>query len=304
MRHYTLRQIDSLLEFAATGSISAAAERLHLTQPAVSVQLRQLEEAVGVQLLTQVGRRLQLTEAGEALVGHATRIRAQLERMEDAMAAFRGLRRGRLRLGCVTTAKYFVPMLLTHFRGLYPGIEIALSIENRDTILGQLERWEIDLAIMGRAPEDQPCVAHPFATNPLSVVAAPDHPLVQASSPQPLSALKDDVWVVRERGSGTRQAMERLFTKHRFKPRIAMELPSNETIKQAAMAGMGIAFLSERTIRHELAGGRLASLAITGLPLVRHWYVVTRADLESSPAADAMQRFLLERGAALIDAWA
>lgn len=304
MNHYTLRQLDALIEFARTGSISAAAERLHLTQPAVSIQLRQLEEAMGVRLLVPDGRRLQLTEAGDALLSHATRIRAQLERMEDTMAAFRGLRRGRLRLGCVTTAKYFVPMLLTHFRALHPAIDIELAIENRDAILGQLERWEIDLAVMGRAPEDRPCNAHAFAKNPLTIVAAPGHPMSGDPNVRALSALKDEVWVVRERGSGTRQAMERLLARHRFKPQIAMELPSNETIKQAAMAGMGIAFLSKRTIRHELAAGRLVSLSIAGLPLVRQWYVVTMADLELSPAAEAMRAFLIERGEALIDAWA
>jgi len=177
MRHYTLKQIDTFLEVARELSVSRAAERLHVTQPAVSMQLRQLESALGVPLLQQVGRRLQLTDAGRDLQRIGAGATAQFKELEDVMASHRGLQRGRIQLGIVSTAKYFVPMLLVRFRKKFPAIEVELKINNRESILNLLVRNEIDLVIMGRAPDEIDCVARPFATNPMGIVAAPEHPL-------------------------------------------------------------------------------------------------------------------------------
>lgn len=303
MRRYTLRQIDTFLEVARELSVSRAATKLHVTQPAVSMQLRQLEEALGLPLLEQVGRRIRLTEAGLDLQRIGAGTVAQLKELEDVMASHQGLQRGRIHLGIVSTAKYFVPMLLVWFRKQFPAIEVELKINNRESILNLLARNEIDLVVMGRAPDDIDCVATPFATNPMGFIGAPEHPLSRRRQAS-LSILKEQDFVVREQGSGTRAAMERLFSKHRVKPRIVMELPSNETIKQAVMAGMGLSFLSLRTVRHEMTSGHLVLLDLEGLPILKHWYVTHLASKRLSPAAAAFKSFLVEEAAALIETWA
>jgi DNA-binding transcriptional LysR family regulator len=303
MRRYTLRQLDTFLEVARQLSISRAAAALHISQPAVSMQLRQLEEIVGMPLYEQVGRKIRLTDAGLDVEHHAVAAVAQLRQLEDAMAARRGIRKGRVELAMVSTAKYFVPMLLVLFRKKFPDIEIALQIHNRESIMELLLRNEVDLVIMGRAPDTIDCVASAFATNPLGVICAPGHPLSRRRN-APLSVLNDEVFVVRETGSGTRQAMERLFGEHGIHPKVAMEMPSNETIKQAVMAGMGMSFLSLRTIRHELASGHLALVDIAGLPIVRHWHITHLAARRLSPAACAFKAFIVDEAAALIKSWA
>ena len=302
MRAYTLRQLETFLAVAREMSVSRAAEHLHVTQPAVSMQLRQLEEALGSPLLEPSGRGIALTGAGAELREYALRVVFQLTELDNVMAERRGAYRGRIELAIVTTAKYFVPMLLVRFRKKFPKIEIGLRVHNREAILQLLARNEVDLIMMGRVPDEIECVAAPFATNPLGVVSAPDHPLSRRRNID-LRALKDQDFVARERGSGTRLAMERLFAKHRVKPRIIMEIPSNETIKQAVMAGMGLSFLSLRTARQEIAAGHLVLLDIKGLPLIRHWYVTRLKIKRLSPAAAEFERFLLEEGGALVDAW-
>lgn len=303
MRRYTLRQLDTFLEVARDLSISQAAEKMHVTQPAVSMQMRQLEEAVGVPLYEQMGRKIRLTEAGEDFQQYAVAAIAQLKQMEDAMAQRRGLKKGRVELAIVSTAKYFVPMLLVKFRKRFPEIDVALHIHNRENIVKLLNRNEIDLIIMGRAPDNLDCAATAFATNPMGVISAPEHPLSRRRN-APLAILNDQEFVVRESGSGTRQAMERLFAEHQIQARIVMEMPSNETIKQAVMAGMGLSFLSLRTIRHELASGHLVRLDIEGLPLIKHWYVTHLNSKRLSPATEALKNFLIEEAGPLINLWA
>lgn len=303
MRNYTLKQIQTFLEVAREKSVSKAAERLFVTQPAVSMQIRQLEEAFGLALIEPQGRNIQLTGAGQEFLTHAMAAMAQLKDIEAIMAEHVGIRKGRIELAVVSTAKYFVPMLLVRFGKLYPGIEVKLHIDNRDTILGLLGRNEVDLVVMGRAPNTLDCEATAFATNPLAIVSAPDHPLSRRKR-LAFEMLKDFGFVVREKGSGTRAAMERLFGQHDLPIKVAMEMPSNETIKQAVMAGMGLSFLSLRTVRHELAAGHLALLDINGLPLVGHWYVTHLTQKKLSPAAKAFKAFLIEQGAPLIESWA
>ncbi|PUA19828.1 LysR family transcriptional regulator [Glaciimonas sp. PCH181] len=303
MRQYTLRQLDTFLEVARELSISRAAEKLHVTQPAVSMQLRQLENAIGTPLLEQVGRKMLLTAAGVDFRQYAFDALAQLTLLEAAMAERRELKKGRVELAIVSTAKYFVPMLLVRFRQQYPAIQVVLHIHNRESIMNSLVRNEIDLVIMGRAPDTIDTVAVAFATNPLGIVSAPGHPLSRRRN-APLSILNGQDFVVRESGSGTRQSMERLFLEKGISPNIVMEMPSNETIKQAVMADMGLSFLSLRTTRHELASGHLVLLDIAGLPVVRHWHVTHLKGKRLSPAAGALKDFLIEEAGPLIDEWA
>lgn len=303
MRRYTIRQLDTFLEVARQRSVSRAAEILHVSQPAVSMQLRQLEDAMGLPLIEHIGRGIMLTDAGQDFHQYAVAAAAQLKQLEDAMAERRGIKKGRVELAIVSTAKYFVPMLLVHFRQKFPDVEVVLQIHNRDSIMNLLTRNEIDLVIMGRAPDTIECVAAAFATNPLGIISAPGHPLSRRRS-APISILDGQDFVVRETGSGTRQSMERLFSEHDVRPNIVMEMPSNETIKQAVMAGMGLSFLSLRTIRHELASGHLVLLDIAGLPIVRHWHVTHLASKRLSPAARELKSFLVEEAGPLVTAWA
>jgi DNA-binding transcriptional LysR family regulator len=193
-------------------------------------------------------------------------------------------------------------MLLVRFGKLFPDIDVQLQIDNRENILGLLARNEADLVVMGRAPSSLDCEATPFATNPQAVLAAPDHALVRRRK-LPFSALGEHRFVVREEGSGTRAAMERLFAEHQTPLNVVMEMPSNETIKQAVMAGMGLSFLSLRTVRHELASGHIALVDVEDLPVMGHWYVTHLRPKKLSPAARAFKEFLIEQGGALMDAW-
>ncbi len=302
MRRYTLKQIETFMEVARQRSVSKAAERLFVTQPAVSMQIRQLEDAFGLPLIEPIGRNIRLTNAGEALLTQAIAAMGQFKDMEALMAEHVGLKKGRIDLAVVTTAKYFVPMLLVRFGKLFPGIDVQLKIDNRENVLGMLARNEADLVVMGRAPSHLDCEATVFATNPLSIVAAPEHVLSRRKR-LAFSALGDHGFVVREQGSGTRAAMERLFAEHQTPLNVVMEMPSNETIKQAVMAGMGLSFLSMRTVRHELAGGYIALVDVEGLPQMGHWYVTHLAGKKLSPVAKAFKAFLIEQGGALMDSW-
>ena len=303
MRPYTFKQIQTFLEVARQRSVSKAAERLFVTQPAVSMQIRQLEEAFGLPLIEPTGRNIRLTQAGEVFQTHAIAAMGQFKDLEATMAEHVGLKRGRIDLAVVSTAKYFIPMLLVQFGKLHPGIEVELKIDNRENTLGLLARNEADLVVMGRAPANLDCEATPFATNPQAFVAAPGHALVRRKH-LPFSALADYSFVVREEGSGTRAAMERLFSEHQTSMNVVMVMPSNESIKQAVMAGMGLSFLSLRTVRHELASGHLALLDIQGIPLMGNWYITHLSQKKLSPAATSFKAFLTEQGGPLINSWA
>ena len=303
MRNYTLKQLQTFIEVAREKSVSKAAERLFVTQPAVSMQIRQLEDAFGLALIEPIGRNIRLTNAGHEFLTHAMASLAQLKDLESSMAEHVGMKKGRIDLAIVSTAKYFVPMLLVRFSQLLPGIEVKLRIDNRENILGLLSRSEIDLVIMGRAPTTLDCEATPFVTNPLGIVCAPDHPLSRRKRVS-IDTLKDYEFVVREQGSGTRAAMERLFAQHDLPLKVVMEMPSNETIKQAVMAGMGLSFLSLRTVRHELAGGHIGLVDVSGMPIMGKWYVTHLSQKKLSPAAKSFKAFLIEQGGPLIDSWA
>ena len=267
------------------------------------MQMRQLEEAAGMPLYEQTGRKIRLTDAGQDFQQYAIAAIAQLKQLEDAMAERRGIKKGRVELAIVSTVKYFVPMLLVRFRKKFPDIEVVLQIHNRESIVNLLTRNEIDLVIMGHTPDTIECISTAFATNPMGVICAPEHPLSRRRH-APLSILNEQDFVVRESGSGTRKLMEQLFAEYGINPHIVMEMPSNETIKQAVMAGMGLSFLSLRTTRHELASGHLVLLNIEGLPIVRHWHVTHLASKRLSPAASVLKSFMIEEAGPLINLWA
>ena len=299
MRSATLRQLRTFTEVARRLSFTAAAKSLHLTQPAVSMQVRQLEQAAGLPLLEQFGRRVHLTDAGRELLRYAAGISDLLREAEDAMKALQGVGGGELSIAVTSTAKYFAPRLLAEFRRSHPEARLRLAVSNREAVVRELTENTVDLAVMGRPPRGLDTEAAPFARHPIAIIAAPDHPLVGRKR-LPLERLASETFIIRERGSGTRAAMEHVFAERGFKAGETLEMSSNETIKQAVMAGMGIAFLSMHTIGLELRAGRLALLAVSGLPVMREWYVIHRRGKRLSPAAQAFKSFLLEQGAGLI----
>jgi LysR family transcriptional regulator, low CO2-responsive transcriptional regulator len=294
MKGVTLRQLRIFSAVARHLSFGKAAEELHLTPPAISMQIKELEEQVGLPLFDRGGRSVTLTVTGEYLLVYVRKILATLKDAEDAVARLSGLQTGRLTIGMVSTAKYFVPRLMARFRAEHPGIEVRLAIGgNREQLVALLQANEVDLAIMGRPPRELATRAEPFAVHPHVIVTPPDHPLVKAGH-APASALADYEFLIREEGSGTRAAMEKFFADHRLAPRVAMEMTSNETIKQAVMAGMGISFLSLHTIGLELKAGLIAVPDIEGLPLAKRWYIVNTLAKTLSPAAEAFRYFMLE----------
>ena len=298
MRSVTFRQLRVFTEVARQLSFVRAAEVLHLTPPAVTMQVKELESALELLLFDRAGRKVSLSTAGEYFLVYAKRMLATLKDADDAMARFRRLEWGVLNVGMVSTAKYFMPLLLSRFREEHPGVELKLHVSaNREGLVTLLQQGEVDLAIMGRPPKEMATRAEPFAAHPHVFVAAPGHPLLSVGHP-PASALAQHALLAREPASGTRALMDRYFQDLRIEPRIAMELTSNETIKQAVMARLGVGFLSMHTIGLELKCGLLEIVPVEGTPIVRTWNVVHMQAKMLSPAAEALRYFILEHGEA------
>ena len=251
-------------------------------------------------MFERLGKKIFLTEAGAELHQHSRVIAQQLRDADEALAARKGLSQGRLVITMVSTAKYFVPPLLARFLKQHPGVTVKLSANNREVVLKQLADNEVDLAIMGRTPEGMEAVAEPFARHPHVIIAAPGHPLAKKRD-IPLERLAKETFLIREPGgSGTRGLLERLFAEHRLPLNVSMEMASNETIKQAVQAGMGISLLSLHTIELELKTRRLVVLDVHGLPIVRDWHVVHLAAKRLSPVAQAFRTFLLSTAGKLV----
>ena len=272
MRHSTLRQLEVFAAIARLGSFTRAAEELFLTQPTVSMQIKKLTDAIGLPLFEQVGKKIYLTDAGRELQKTSREIFDSFSRFEMQVADMKGLKQGMLRLAVVTTAKYFAPRLLGPFCQLYPGIEVSLKVSNRERILERLADNQDDLCILGQPPEGIDAVAEPFLENPLVVLALINHPLV-GQKKIPLARLAEEPFLLREPGSGTRMAVERLFSEQELKIRVRMELGSNEAIKQAIVGGLGVSVLSRHTLALDAPLGQLAILDVEGFPIQRHWYV-------------------------------
>lgn len=289
----SLRQLQIFREVARSLSYTRAAEALHLTQPAVFTQVRQLEDQLGSPLIERIGKRLYLTEAGEAVLGSAREVLGELERMEMRLADLRGLARGRLRLAAVSTAKYDVPGRLGDFCRRHPGIEVALFVGNREELLTRFAGNEDDLYILGTLPEGLEAEHFAFADNPLVAIAPAGHPLA-ARRGVPPGDLAAEPFVMRERGSGTRIAAERFFAAQGLAPAVRLELGANEAIKQAVIAGLGLSVLSRGTALLELQQGCLVELDVAGFPLHREWQVAWPRGKRLSLAAQAFLRQLRE----------
>jgi DNA-binding transcriptional LysR family regulator len=288
----TFRQLVLFESVARHLSFTRAAEELHLTQPAVSMQIRQLEDTVGSPLFEKTGKRISLTEAGEEVFHYGQAINRQLNEMQEVLESLRGLSRGRLHVAVASTINYFAPRLMAAFHRKYPGIHLELDVTNREKLIQMLIDNSVDMILMGQPPEDVQVESEAFMDNPLVVVAPPGHPLSGVAA-IPLARLAEEVFLMREPGSGTRQAMERLFAEHRLKIRQGMQMTRNEAIKQGVRAGLGLGIVSAHTIELELETGRLVVLDVEQFPIQRQWFLVYRKAKRLSPAGQAFRGFVL-----------
>ena len=291
----TIRQLRALAAVEAEGSITAAANLLHLTQPAVTLQLRNLQALAGLPLIQRTGDGMQLTDAGREVQRLTARIEAALLDCEQSLDMIAGRNSGRVSIGAVSTAKYFVPFAIAAFSRKFPKIDVQLKIGNREEIREALRSYELDIAVMGQPPADVEVEMRLLGKHPHIIVAAAGHAL---TTKRRLVAtdLANETFITREPGSGTRMLMEEFFRKTRLKAKIGMEMDSNETIKQAVIAGLGIAFISQHTVSHELQQRRLVALKVAGLPVMRQWHAIRRADRILLPPALAMMDFLGQEG--------
>lgn len=298
MKNATFRQLRVFAAVARHLSFAKAARELHLTPPAVTMQVKDLEAQIGLPLFDRNGRQVSLTTPGEYMLVYARKLLATLKDAEDAAARLKQAKAGSLTIGMVSTAKYFLPRMLAEFRREHEHVEIRLAEGNREKLVQMLQANELDVAIMGRPPRELATRAEPFAAHPHVFIAAPAHPLVQRHAPVDAESLRPHDFIVREEGSGTRAALHRFLEDARIEPRVAMEMASNETIKQAVIAGMGLSFLSLHTLELELEKGLLVVLDVEGAPVLRAWNVVHMLSKVLSPAAEAFRYYMLEQGEA------
>jgi DNA-binding transcriptional LysR family regulator len=277
MRDVTLKQLRYLTATIRTGSLVGAAAELHLTAPAVAAQLRFLEKSIGLTLLERGPGGQRATEAGRLLMYTGARIEAELAACDDAVSALRSAHVGRVSLGAVSTAKYFAPHVLASFQREHPDISVTLSIGNRDEVLARLEGYDVDLAVMGRAPVRIEAEQEEFGEHPYVIIAAPDHSLVQQHE-IPFAKIATETFLMRESGSGTRLHLEALFA------------------SAGVLAGLGLALISAHTIAAEVQDGRLAILDVVGLPIRRKWLVVRMSRRALSPATQALWDFFRTEG--------
>ena len=286
LQNVTLHQLRIFLMLAKHMKMRAAAEELHMTPGALSIQIKQLAESLGVPLHEQIGKQLHLTATGRLVEAACKDVFGRLDDLAMELAEVQGLERGSLKLSIITIAKYFVPRLLGEFSARHPGIEAALEVVNRDQILERLRQNLDDLYIMGQVPEHLNVVAVPFMENPLVAVAPTNHSLVGRRDISP-KLLDGEPFIAREPGSGTRLAAERFFEAHDVSPRIRMTLGSTEAIKQTVAGGLGLAVLSRHALSLDATSGAFAVLDIQGFPLVRHWYAVYPKGKKLSVVAQA-----------------
>lgn len=295
MRNITIKQLRLLAAAARSGSFAAAAEASNVTPPAVTMQMHQLEADVGLPLFERDGRGIRLTAAGREVLAAAERIDAVIADCAAGLAGLKSLANGRVAVGVVSTAKYFAPQMLAAFARSHPGIDIELVVGNREDTIAAFRDGRFDVAVMGRPPEGIEVERTPIGDHPQVIIAPPDHRLARQRAIAPQKIVGETL-LMREVGSGTRLLAERFLARHDIKPRIGMEIGSNETIKQAVIAGLGIAFISGHTIASEINDGRLVVLDVVGLPEIRHWFVVRPAAKRLMPAAGALRDFLVTEG--------
>ena len=295
MRNITLKHLRIVAAIARTSRVQAASDQLGVTAPAVTIQLKQLEEELGLTLFDRARQGMMITTAGQMVLDMANKVEAVLVDSAQVLDALRGLRGGKVSVGVVSTAKYFAPAMLGSFHRLHPDIEISLNVGNRGDMIRALAGLEFDLVIMGLPPEGADVERAVIGDHPHVIIAPPDHKFARRFR-IPLSDLANEPFLTREEGSGTRMLMQRIFADAQITPRTAMEMSSNETIKQAVMAGLGVAFLSGHTIATEVEMGRLAILDVLGLPARRQWQIVRHSGKQMMPASAALWAFLKDEG--------
>ena len=292
MRNSTLKQLRALAAVIENGTVTAAAHLLSVTPPAITSQLQLLENAAGMKLLERTNDGYQPTGAGREVYNAWTQIETSLGECAEVLARMKGLESGQVFAGVISTAKYFAPKALAAFAQAHPGIDVRLTVGNRREIISALETNRVDFAIMGRPPKSLLVDSRVIGDHPHVIIAPPDHPLAGSKNISPARISKQTL-LARELGSGTRLLTERLFIDAGIKPVAGMEMGSNETIKQAVIAGLGIALLSAHTIAAEISEKRLVVLDVVGLPVVRQWYIVKRHDKHLLPAAQALMDFIV-----------
>ena len=300
MKNVTIRQLQIFSVAATQLSFARAAEELHLTHAAISLQIKQLEGVSDSILFDRIGKRVYLTEAGEVLLDHARQILRLLKDADESLMALKGLKGGRVAIAVTSTAEYFAPGLLAAFRKAHPEVRVRLLVHNREEVARSLEANEVDMAIMGRPPADMDAEAVNFAPHPFVIVSCADHPLAGRTG-LTVDDIIEEPMIVREVGSGTRSAMEEFFRLRSLEPNIVMEMGSNEAIKQAVVAGLGISFLSQHTLGLELSAGRLAVLQVEGASVMRRWFMVRHKGKRLTPALAAFWDFVLESAPAYLE---
>lgn len=293
MKPITLHQLKVFEAAARHGSFTRAAEELYLTQPTVSIQVKQLTKAIGLPLFEQVGKRLYLTDAGKELYATSKEIFEQLSQMEMTIANLKGMKQGYLRLAVITTAKYFIPRLLGPFCKRYPGINVSLQVTNHGQLLERMDDNLDDLYVLSRPPEGEELEVQAFMDNPLVIIAPVDHPLANLQN-IPIQRLAEESFILREQGSGTREAALQLFKKHGIDIKVKLDLGSNEAIKQAIIGGLGLSVLSYHTLTSVGATQKLIVLDVEGFPIHRQWHVVYPKGKQLSVVASTFLEYLLK----------
>jgi DNA-binding transcriptional LysR family regulator len=296
----TLKQLKTLQAVVEHHSYTEAAKALFMTQPAVSMQIKQMEEQIELPLFEREGKQVTLTEAGRELLHYAQNIRQQLDEASQMLEELKGLKRGKLHLTMASTANYFAPQLIAAFHHQYPGALVTLDVTNRSGLIDALNNNSSDMVIMGKPPKGNKFTGIPFMDNPLVAIAAPSHPLATRKH-IPLKELADEPFIVREVDSGTRIAVERFFAKHDLQLATGMEMNRSEAIKQAVMAELGLGIVSLHTIEMELALKRLVVLHIEDFPIMRRWHIVHRRGKRFAAIPETFKKFVLEHAEELLD---
>lgn len=290
----TFRQLEIFNSVAKHLSYTRASEELHLSQPAVSMQIKQMENLIDCALTEKIGKKLYLTDVGKVMWEYSQLILSSKTAMEETLASMQGTEKGHLRLAVPETANQFVTLLLAEFKKSHPGISFELQIHNRKGLLEALKNNDSDLVIMGQTPDDMELIIKPFMNNPLVIIAPFNHPLSKKKSIQ-LSDLTEIEFVVREVGSGTRLAMRKFFAEHQIQLNTAMEMPNNEAIKQAVAAGLGFGIVSLHTLQQELALKQVEVLQVKEMPIMRVWYIVHQKRKVMTPAMEKFESFVVEK---------
>jgi LysR family transcriptional regulator for metE and metH len=295
IRKLTLKQLRGFESVIDAGSIAGAAKKLHLTSPAVSLQIRELEKIVGIPLFERSKSGLKPTAGGQAILDLANQIQSSLITCSDRLDELTGFDRGVVSVGVVSTARYYAPTVLAAFNRLYPDVKLQLQVGNRETTIDKLENMELDFAITGLPPSHFEVRSEYIGKHPQIIIAPPDHEFSHSRRIS-LTSLQDETFLLREPGSGTRSVADKLFAKNKFIPGTGVEFGSNETIKQAVMAGMGIALISAHTVAAELEAKRLIALDVKGLPINRKWFVVKHKNRRLLPSSQALWNFFTRSG--------